>query len=34
MIFRHLLFPEEFSHSGLVLEETIGAITIREEKIG
>jgi hypothetical protein len=34
MIFRHLLFSEEFSHSDLGQEETLGTITMREEKIG
>jgi len=34
MIFRHLLFSEEFSHFGLGLLETIGTIAMREEKIG
>jgi len=29
-----LLFSEEFSHSDLGLEETIGTIGMREEKIG
>ena len=29
-----LLFSEEFSHSDLGLEETIGTIAMREEKIG
>jgi hypothetical protein len=34
MIFRHLLFSEEFSRSDLGLKETIGIIAMREEKIG
>ena len=34
MIFRYLLFFEEFSHSVLGLEETIGTIGMREAKIG
>ena len=29
-----LLFSKEFSHAGLGLEETIGAIGMSEEKIG
>lgn len=34
MTFRYLLFFEEFSHSVLGLEETIGTIGMREAKIG
>jgi len=34
MIFRSLLFSEEFSHSGLGPEETLGTIGMHEEKIG